>query len=485
MALKASHPCFCAYNRTMDLRTPRNVKLTAFFRRSFAFRTIRDRLPVILTKTIDRLSQKKDDIAREYGTEARDEIKTVVGKLSRLKYEIQTNKPLKNIRSPATDATIYNDYIRERDGMEGVPTPFHTIWLLVECYMYRKIWEAFEKTKYLREFDPFRFSKEELFQSALPQIKETIAHLQKLSGNPLANKEDFCSLLEVNLWSNKGDLSLSPDGVQPILAAQLGQLSKNILINDSEKVWNALQSSDGDTIDIVLDNGGAELIADLVLADYLMSKGVCKKVIFHCKKIPWYISDVNMQDVKWTLDQLCKMYEDPALQQTGDLWSKNFDSHLWILRTSDFWTLPVDFAMMHKYDRMLYDDLSQSKMIFVKGDASYRKVFRELYHNPETTLADAQGFFGPSKMCCVRILKSEIICGFPKGLADKCEEQNAKWMEIGEYGTIQFTDKVVPLMGEDDLHMLSFGTPRKEDSALSGWSGPPMPDIGAVCLCRN
>lgn len=61
-----------------------------------------------------------------------------------------------------------------------------------------KSYKCFSR-KYLREFDPFRFSKEELFQSALPQIKETIAHLQKLSGNPLANKEDFCSLLEVGI----------------------------------------------------------------------------------------------------------------------------------------------------------------------------------------------------------------------------------------------------------------------------------------------
>lgn len=237
--------------------------------------------------------------------------------------------------------------------------------------------------------------------------------------------------------------------------------------------------------DIVLDNGGAELIADMALADYLMSKGVCKKVIFHCKKIPWYISDVMMHDVKWTLDQMAKMYEEPSIQQIGDAWSKNFDSHLWILRTSDFWTLPVDYSMMHKYDRMLYDDLSASRMIFIKGDVSYRKVFREVYHNPEITLSDAQGYFAPSKLCCIRILKSEIVCGLPKGLADKYDEENSKWMEVGEYGTIQFSDKVVPLMGEDDLHVLSFGTPLREDSALSGWSGTPMPDFGAVCLCRN
>lgn len=467
MALKASHPCFCAYNRTMDLRTPRNVKLTAFFRRSFAFRTIRDRLPVILTKTIDRLSQKKDDIAREYGTEARDEIKTVVGKLSRLKYEIQTNKPLKNIRSPATDATIYNDYIRERDGMEGVPTPFHTIWLLVECYMYRKIWEAFEKTKYLREFDPFRFSKEELFQSALPQIKETIAHLQKLSGNPLANKEDFCSLLEVNLWSNKGDLSLSPDGVQPILAAQLGQLSKNILINDSEKVWNALQSSDGDTIDIVCDNAGAELLSDLCVAHYLTEKKLVEKVNFHVKSLPWFVSDVMPNDLKWMLEEMSRN-EDELLKFFGSMWIGNFENGRWSMKTSDFWTLPVEFEMMHKYDRELYKNLSLSKLIIFKGDLNYRKLLREIFWSPTTPIGIAQGQFAPSKMCAIRTCKAEIICGLSEGLAEKLDVEDPSWMESGNYGVIQFSDKIVPLMDKEELDnlkdMFHYWNPKHQDS---------------------
>ncbi|XP_044765464.1 damage-control phosphatase ARMT1-like isoform X2 [Coccinella septempunctata] len=470
MALKASRPCFCAYNRTMDLRTPRNVKLTAFFRRSFAFRTVRDRLPVILTKTIDSLSQKKDDIAKEYGSEARDEIKTVVGKLSRLKYEIQTNKPLKNIRSQAPDAAIYNEYIRERDGMEGVPTPFHTVWLLVECYMYRKIWEAFEKTKYLKDFDPFRFNKEELFRSGVPQIKETLAQLQNFAKNPLANKEDFCTLLQINLWSNKCDLSLSPDGVNPILGDQLSELSKNVLVNDSEKIWNALQSSEGEAIDIILDNAGAELLSDLCVAHYLTEKNLVKKVNFHVKSLPWFMSDVMLKDIKWMLKEMSEN-ECELLKSFGEIWSKNFENNTWSIKSSDFWTLPVEFEMMHKYDRELYKHLALSKLIIFKGDLNYRKLFREMFWCAETPVADAQGQFAPARLCAIRTCKAEIICGLPNNLADELDVKDPLWMESGNYGVIQFSDKIVPLMDEEDLDnlkdMFHYWTPTKKDIAVA------------------
>ncbi|KAK9892830.1 hypothetical protein WA026_022293 [Henosepilachna vigintioctopunctata] len=487
MSLVTARPCFCAYNRTMDIRTPRNVKLSAFYRRSFAFRTVRDRLPVILTKTIDSLSQQKDDIAKEYGNEAREDIKNVIGKLSRLKYEIQTNKPLKNIRSKASDANTYNEFIRERDSQEGPPTPFHSVWLLVECYMYRKIWEAFEKTKFLKEFDPFQTNKEKLFHSSIDQMKETIAYLQKITETPSPNKDEFFMLLQMNLWSNKCDLSLHPDGVNPVLTNQINELSDKILVNDSEKVWNALIDSSGDVVDIVLDNAGAELIADLALADYLIKKGICKKVNFHVKKIPWFISDVTLKDFKWTIEQLSKMYEEPLVQSTGDAWSKNFENLNWTIKTSDFWTLPVEYAHMHKYDRILYEELSLSKLIFLKGDVSFRKLFREINYNPEAPVAEAQGFFGPSKICSIRTIKSEIICGFPKGLADKCEIENKKWMETGEYGVIQFSDKIVPLMEESELKIFSNLLPviKSGESAMSMWAGIIAVAADTSCLCRN
>lgn len=70
----------------------------------------------------------------------------MIGDLSELKYEIQTNKPLKPLTSKASDAQMYNEYIATETSEKGPPTHFHTMWLLTECYMYRRIRQMFEET---------------------------------------------------------------------------------------------------------------------------------------------------------------------------------------------------------------------------------------------------------------------------------------------------------------------------------------------------
>lgn len=466
-------PCYCAYNRTMDLKTPRNVKLTAFYKRSFAFKTVKDRLPVLLTKLIDILSQNKNKIAEEYNNKAKDDLKVIISKLSKLKYEIQTNKPLLPIKSGAADALIYNEYIAEQDGSEGPPSPFHSIWLLVETYMYRKIWEAFEKSTQLKDFDPFKFFKEEEYTNALPQIRD-IAAFSYEALNRKMNEEDFSNLLRLNLWGNKYDLSLATGGLKSTNINQIRELDSSILVNDSGKTWDALSSkTTANTVDFILDNAGLELFTDFCLADYLISNELVKTVNFHVKMIPWYMSDTLATDIKWLLEQLSKNFDDLNLSNLGDRWSKHFENKSWIIKYSDFWTLPVDFEYMQRYDRNLYKELSQSKLLFIKGDLNYRKLFRETNWDPTTPVSKAQGSFGPTKLCAIRTLKADMICGLPPGLAEKIEENNSQWMVSAQYAVIQFSDKIVPLLDQKDLISLGIDSGVRKTANYDS------------CLCRH
>lgn len=47
------------------------------------------------------------------------------------------------------------------------------------------------------------------------------------------------------------------------------------------------------------ERSGFELYCDLVYADWLIQSGICKEVIFHGKKIPWFVSDVTKFDWNW------------------------------------------------------------------------------------------------------------------------------------------------------------------------------------------
>lgn len=58
--------------------------LSARDERSFAYKTIKDRLPVILTKVIDLLSRRASEIECHHGIIGREETKQIIGKCSSL-----------------------------------------------------------------------------------------------------------------------------------------------------------------------------------------------------------------------------------------------------------------------------------------------------------------------------------------------------------------------------------------------------------------
>ncbi|RXN26590.1 Type 4 protein-arginine methyltransferase [Labeo rohita] len=119
--------------------------LSAKFEGSFAYLTVRDRLPTILTKVIDTLHRNKDNFFKEYGEEGTQAEKRAISFLSKLRNELQTDKPVLALIDNAEDTQTWNEYMqRQQDLMEdGKPVSwFKSPWLYVECYMYRKIQEA-------------------------------------------------------------------------------------------------------------------------------------------------------------------------------------------------------------------------------------------------------------------------------------------------------------------------------------------------------
>lgn len=122
----------------------------------------------------------------------------------------------------------------------------------------------------------------------------------------------------------------------------------------------------------------------------------------------------------------------------------------WEIVQSSFWTLPFEFTYMPKVDSSLYRQLAEAKAAIFKGDLNYRKLFGERNWDPATPIDDALQGFNPTKLCILRTVKADIVCGLAEGVAEKIEAQDPKWMETGNWGLIQFTDKIVPV--EDNLN---------------------------------
>ncbi|XP_057672468.1 damage-control phosphatase ARMT1-like [Diorhabda carinulata] len=433
--------CQCGSNRSLDIKTPRNVHLSAIYKRSFAFYTVKHRMPVILTNLIDSLVRNKKYIIEKYGEAALEELKIIIGEISELKYEIQTNKSLKPLTTDAKDVKIYNDYIYKQTAAEGHTTHFHTIWLLTECYMYRRIKQMFETKTIIKDYDYFLHQKQEAYTVALPIIKTLAEFIVKIltNQNP-PEKNEFVQLLKVNLWGNKCDLSLSLGKAND--SSQLfdtAALNKYILYDDSETIWENISNDDcSDIIDIVFDNSGYEVFTDLCVADYLITKDLAKSMRLYVKTIQWFISDVMQQDFFWILDQL-KSSNNEYLRLLGGRWSGYIENGTWTLVISDFWTLPFDFTHMSTVEPELYKQLAQAKAVFFKGDLNYRKLFGEKNWDPATPVDEALQGFHPTKLCIIRTIKADIVCGLPNGLAEEIEAEDEKWMEKGDYGLIQFS----------------------------------------------
>lgn len=120
-------------------------------------------------------------------------------------------------------------------------------------------------------------------------------------------------------------------------------------------------------LDIVLDNAGYEVFTDLCLADYLISKNLCKINRFYVKNIPWFISDVMTHDFHWLLHQLA-INEDENLNKLAQRWKNYLQEGIWKIEESDFWTLPFDFTYMANVDPRLYKQLSETKIVIFKGE---------------------------------------------------------------------------------------------------------------------
>lgn len=193
--------------------------------------------------------------------------------------------------------------------------------------------------------------------------------------------------------------------------------------------------------DIIFDNAGYEVFTDLCVADFLVTHKLAQKVRLYVKVIPWFVSDVMTYDLNWILQQL-KNEKNETLRILADRWQHYILNEVWTIEEHDFWTLPVDFSVMDSVDPSLYKKLAQAKLAIFKGDLNYRKLFGERNWDPTTPVNEALQGFHPTKLCTLRTLKADIICGLAKGVAEETESKDKDWMEIGKYGVIQFSDRV-------------------------------------------
>jgi len=446
---------------------------------SFTYISARDRWPIILTQAIDDIFRATRDSTEPGGIAGG---KRLVEKLARLKYEVQHDRVL----SPLEDdgAADVADYNKELQTLSTPVKWFDVPWLYSECYLYRRLHSFLVQTNHWQNYDPFHAQKNKTFKSSLAAVLELAAKYRQIITALQEGKDDgvekgkllFIEMMEICLWGNATDLSLltslTYDDIQKLQGANARKNAEaNILVNDLPKVFDVLrrikdEGKERRRMDIVLDNAGFELYVDLVLAGYSIAAGLATEVVLHPKRMPWFVSDVLLQDFEDLLNALqdpvsyyttTTMDEDemaPKLseEQLQDLeflhenWRGLYKSGTLVIRDDVFWTLPGSYWRLPAVGADLYEELKTSELVVFKGDLNYRKLTGDAEWDPTTPFEEAIGPLGKRgsgmRTLALRTCKADVIVGLPRGKDEELRsgENTRKWAWGGKWAVVQFWD---------------------------------------------
>ncbi|XP_023167409.1 damage-control phosphatase ARMT1 [Drosophila hydei] len=426
---------FDAKYNIVDIHTPLNNFLSAQYKRSYAYYSLLNILPVVLTKVIDSLTKDKSELVEQFGENVRDELKIIIGLISRLKYELQTDKPFQKFTGDESDRESWNNFLANLPNKAR--SFYQACWMHTECYMYRKLYSFVENSIFLKQFDYFAKIK----QHTLTSCQDDIVSLAKYTRRTESKFEAFDEILKINLWSTRNDLSKNENGLSfnMNVLEDVAVTDSHILVNEAPEIWKCLlHKSKKYCVDFVLANVGYELFTDFILAEYIIEKGFATKIRFHVKACPWFVTNVTHRDFHMMLEYLSK-HSDYNLSLVGRKFLQFMtEGKFELAPVSNFWTGPYEYHCMKTIDPDLYKLLQHSKLIIFKGDLNYRKILSDVWWQPTQDIKTCSGAFVPSSFCTIRTVKAEIICGLSEGIFERLQLLDPQWMVTGNYGTIQF-----------------------------------------------
>ncbi|MFQ3619324.1 MAG: damage-control phosphatase ARMT1 family protein [Spirochaetales bacterium] len=343
--------------------------------------------------------------------------------------------PEGNIYNPFTEEIVaeflpeeLNDWEKafaEWRGKRWIDLPFY----FGEAYLYLRLLIAagyYWKSSSFYHLDPFLLQKE-----------EELSHIvhEPLWGRTLSRVGSIQDALWLSVKGNRVDLSLSNIAKKgrTQLHEEEEKREKELIINHysslEKKVEHATQ------IDIVLDNAGSELLCDLHFAKVVLSVGEAEKVVFHCKKYPFFVSDATVQDVFIMLFRL-------AQEKSFSSWSTQFLD--WIqsgkieIKTHYYWNGPHHFTT---FPAELQNQFASSNVVIFKGDANYRRLVEDRAWPFSTPFEEVvKGF--PTTLVSLRTLKSEVLLGISQEKANEMYAQDPEWLVNGKWGIAHLVEKV-------------------------------------------
>ena len=331
---------------------------------------------------------------------------------------IAGNAPVPEPDLPAAD---YEWWMAQYERHRG--TTWHNCeWFFAETYAFRLLLDSCRYWE--RGLDPFRFIK-------LAELKsgDAFGAVCTFPNDPTAAIQ---RALHVSIWGNRSDLSFSAGGA---LDRSMGDESL-LLVNDDQRAAEILVTESG-PVHIVMDNAGAELVGDLLLADTLV-RHTDATVVLHLKSHPTYVSDTTVPDFHATVDHALN-HGETLVQSLGARIGEAFEIGRIRLAPDEFWCSTWFLTDMPERVQRAF---AGGRMVIIKGDFNYRRVTRDTIWPTEITPHDAMGDVpNTPPLLLLRTLKSDVVTGFPCAAAEELDRDDPSWRVNGRRGVIQLIER--------------------------------------------
>jgi uncharacterized protein with ATP-grasp and redox domains len=306
-------------------------------------------------------------------------------------------------------------------------------WYLAESLFYLEIllaWGYYSQDSPRCGVDPFQSIKEEELLRPGGAL-DLAARIDRETRMISSMQDKLLILLRYCLWANRLDLSYSQ-----LLEKYRGGLeiqTSTLLVDHTDRVTEKLLQAG--RIDLILDNAGSELIADLYLVRELLQHSSKMKIVMHCKVAPFFVSDAMIKDIRLTIDRL-EQGSTYSLHSLGRSLSRELNRGSLCLRDHFFWNGPLHFP---EIPEDLQRDLGQSDLIVLKGDANYRRLLSDRRWAPTTNMEAIVGYF-PAALVTLRTTKSELAADLDTQTVERLDSSDPNWLVEGRYGFIRYFD---------------------------------------------
>lgn len=373
---------------------------------TWAEHTVRDRLPDIGRRIIEENRWPPD----------------VQSRLQQL-VESMPDGRIDPIEDPgAPDVISWNRWIGPHQDETWLQVP----WFFAETYFYRRVIAA---TRYFQQGDTY-------LKDPFTSQKETgLSWAMKRQGNASGpDKMELAERMLDSLWGNRSDLSIWPtEGGQD--RAQADQPNEDhLLVDDRALVLEHLDDREGanQRIDLVLDNAGTELLADLMLIDDLLKEAPTRRLHIHAKAHPTYVSDAIPADIEGTVGHMATA--EGAVGSAAQRLRGYLDGGQLTIGAHLYWTSPLP---LWEAPQDLLGDLAKADLVMLKGDANYRRLLGDRHWPFDTAFGDIVGYF-PTALVALRSVKADVAAGLSPRIVQRAEAVDPLWTTDGAWAVIQF-----------------------------------------------